>query len=221
MTRVNPGTYDPQHGVVLGVNGELSQWIADCFREGYQGFGIDVGASDGISVNTTWALEKEFRWTIVSVEANPRFLPALRQMRTFVESCACSDHIGEAVFYINDENPEAFSSLVKPDMKRVVPKVGPEFEDSRPGKKWSKEVVRVSTVDVIMDKWQLPKLDILTIDTEGTELDVLKGCSLERWKPEVIVVEVWESESPIFDYLHRRQYVQKLKQGHNYMWVRR
>jgi hypothetical protein len=52
-------------------------------------------------------------------------------------------------------------------------------------------------------------------------LDVLKGCSLERWKPEVIVVEVWESESPIFDYLHRRQYVQKRKQGHNYMWVRR
>lgn len=221
MTRVNPGTYDPQNGTVLGVNGELSQWIADCFQEGYQGWGVDVGASDGISINTTWMLEKELHWTVISVEANPRFLKVLRQMRTFVESCACSDHVGEAVFHINDENPEAFSSLNKPDLNRVVPRLETDQEDSRPGRKWSKETVKVTTVDAIMEKWQLPKLDLLAIDTEGTELDVLKGCSLERWKPTVIVVECWEPNGPIDDYLQRRQYLKKRKQGHNYLWVRR
>jgi len=79
----------------------------------------------------------------------------------------------------------------------------------------------VTTVDAIMEKWQLPKLDLLAIDTEGTELDVLKGCSLERWKPMVIVVECWEPNGPIDDYLKRRQYLKRRKQGHNYLWVRR
>ena len=35
-------------------NGTLAQWIADQFEPGYIGYGIDVGASDGVSINTTF-----------------------------------------------------------------------------------------------------------------------------------------------------------------------
>ena len=72
-------------------NGYLSQWILDQFPEGYRGYAIDVGASDGVSVNTTWALERAHAWTVLSVEANPEFRDQLIRERAWVEMCACAE----------------------------------------------------------------------------------------------------------------------------------
>src|SRR5437868_3825457 len=95
--------------VVHGPNAQLSHWIADQFPLGYLGYAVDVGASDGVSINTTWWLEKHLRWTVLSVEPNPQFLPALRAERAFVEACACDALPGKATFHVNTENPEAYS----------------------------------------------------------------------------------------------------------------
>jgi hypothetical protein len=33
------------------------------------------------------------------------------------------------------------------------------------------------------------------VDVEGNEIDVLKGCDLSRWKPEMIIAESWDKGS--------------------------
>jgi FkbM family methyltransferase len=194
-------------------NGTLAQWIADQFPRGYLGCGIDVGASDGISINTTYGLEA-MGWTIVSVEANPDFYPLLLKHRAFVEKCAAGKESGTSAFHINTQNPEAFSSL-SPTKRQDV-----EGWLYARDAKWKQVEVPVRTIDEIAARWELPRLDILCVDCEGTELDVLKGCDIERWKPKVLIVEVWDKVGPIDIYLEGFGYKKSARNVHNDCWLR-
>ena len=192
-------------------NGTLSQWILDQFPRGYRGWAVDVGASDGISINTTFALEKSHRWTVLSVEANPDYLPLLIKHRAWVESCACSFESGEALFHIHENNPESFSSL----------KPSPRNDRYPAGEmRWKSTRVRVKTVDQLMAKWDFPQLDLLAIDVEGTELDVLRGCDLERWRPLVICAECWDKVGPMDPYLEEKGYKKTARSVDNWLWLR-
>lgn len=166
-------------------NGTLSQWILDQFPRGYQGWGLDIGASDGISINTTYALEKAHRWNIVCIEPNPDFRPLLKKHRAMCEFCALdSVPADSATMTINTDNPEAFSSLRPTGRTDLLP---------REPVHWKRIQVEVKTVDQVLERWQFPRLDLLAIDTEGTELDILRGCDLRRWRPKIIVAEAWDA----------------------------
>jgi len=172
-------------------NGFISEWIAGKFPDGYRGHAIDIGASDGISVNNTYHLERAHRWTVLSVEANPKFLPLIRKHRTWYECCACAaEPIDEATFYVNPLQPEVYSALKVPGRPRIIVN-GQSCESEKPAN-WEQIKVPVRTVDQLLDKWSFPKLDLLSIDVEGGERDVLMGCDLLRWKPKWIVSESWE-----------------------------
>lgn len=194
-------------------NGTLAQWIADQFDPGYIGYGIDVGASDGISINTTYGLEVGNKWTIISCEANPNFGPLLKKHRAFVEMCAISNESGTGTFHINTQNPEAFSSL-RPTKRQDV-----EGWLYARDAKWEQVEVPIRTIDEIIARWELPRLDILCVDTEGTELDVLRGCDLARWKPRVICTECWDKVGPIDLYLEALGYKKTARNVHNDLFV--
>jgi FkbM family methyltransferase len=197
----------------LPPNGYISEYILKQFPPDYRGFGIDVGASDGVSVNSTLVMERGHRWTILSVEANPDYAPSLRIIRTMVEICACDAEPKEsAEFKVYLENPEAFSSLRVSQHPKDKP---------NPASKWKTIQVPVRTVDQLLAKWQFPKLDVLCVDTEGTELDVLKGCDLNRWKPKVIAVECWNKDNPVSPYLTELGYTLGWTSVENYLWVRK
>ena len=191
-------------------NGNLADFIREQFPPEYQGWAVDVGASDGISINTTYHLEKAHRWNVLSVDANPDYAKSLKQHRMFVEICACSHEPGEATFHIHEQNPEAFSSL--------KPNVRPDLHTGG-NITWKKVKVRVETVDRLLKKWDFPRLDVLCVDTEGTELDVLRGCSLHEWKPKVIVTECWDKVGPIDLYLEGLGYVKTARNVHNDVFI--
>jgi FkbM family methyltransferase len=170
------------------VNGGLAQLIVDQFPTGFMGYGIDVGASDGFSVNTTWVLEKHHRWTILSVEPNPEFHADLVKERAWVEKCACDSKPAESkTFHINLDNHEAYSAL-RPAMDYIER----EQHEGIKTNKWGRIQVKVRTIDQLLEKWAFPRLDLLCIDVEGNEIDVLKGCDLKKWKPEMIILESWD-----------------------------
>lgn len=188
-------------------NGNLSQWICDQFDKGYRGWCIDVGASDGFSINTTFAMERYHGWNVLSVEANPEFGPILKGMRTRVEMCACGAEPQEAAeFHINDEMPESFSAL---EITR-----NPVIEAVEEPIRWRTVTVPVTTVDALLTKWDFPRLDVLCVDVEGGELEVLKGANLPRWKPKVVVSEAWDSGSH-YPYLHKLGYKLVARNVHN------
>jgi FkbM family methyltransferase len=184
--------------------------LAKHFPEGYVGHAIDVGASDGCSVNTTYGLEKNRCWTVLSVEPNPEFWPVLVAERAWVEKCACGKAIGTATLHINVHLPEAYSTI------------GPQPVVQSPNgtySEWRDQEVRVETVDALLAKWQFPKLDLLAVDVEGTERDVMEGTDLERWKPKIVVLESWEAHQHDA-YMNERGYKPVVRMIHNNIWIR-
>jgi hypothetical protein len=59
--------------------------------------------------------------------------------------------------------------------------------------------------DQILEKWEFPSLDVMSVDVEGGEIEVFKGTDLNRWKPKVIVSEAWEPGSA-YPYLSKFGY---------------
>lgn len=196
----------------VGYNGKLSNIILDLMGTTDRGWGVDVGASDGVTVNSTYSLEKNYGWNILSVEPNIDFAKSLRYHRAFVDFCACSAKPGRQVMRINDDNPEAFSSL-NPTRRRDLPGI----EQA----KWRSVEVKVDTVDRLLTKWEFPKLDLICVDTEGTEKDVLVGANLDKWQPKVVVSECWDEDGgEALKYLEEKGYKRAIRMGVNDIYIR-
>ena len=74
-----------------------------------------------------------------------------------------------------------------------------------------KSKIQSLTLDAILEKTNSNniKLDLLDIDVEGADLKVLEGFSIQKFKPELICVEIHGKEikqSKIFDYLNNYSY---------------
>ena len=198
---------------VLGPNAQLSDFISDQFPPGHRGYGLDIGASDGISISSTYTLEKNYGWHILCVEPNPFFKELLHKHRTFIEICACDKESGDSVpFKVHADNPEAYSSL--------RPRKHPTNKPSS-GAKWHTIRVPVRTVDQLLFRWEFPRLDLLAVDVEGMEFDVLKGCDFNKWMPHVVVVETWDEVGDADDWLSEKGYRKVWRTVHNDVWVHR
>ena len=145
------------------------EWILEKFKD--PGFAVDVGANDGVLLSNTLAAETR-GWRVLCIEANPDYEKALRASRKHVEICACGSKPQQsAEFFVNDVFPPAGSALIKN---------GPEYRTIR---------VPVRRLDDLIEKHQFPRVDLLSVDVEHTELDVLKSIDLVYWSVKAIIVE--------------------------------
>jgi hypothetical protein len=67
------------------------------------------------------------------------------------------------------------------------------------------ELVNKRTLNVLVYEWgrelgiEIPNIDFVSIDTEGTELDVMKGFNVKKYQPKIIALE-----NNFEDYNYRR-----------------
>lgn len=153
----------------------LLTWEFFNFRT--EGYFVEVGANDPKNGSQTWLLER-VGWTGLLIEPLPDKFEILRKERPKSQvlqvAISAPEKVGEQLFYIGSDDVR--SSLEK------------NVDD--PGVVYEKTVkVQVMTLDHILDQVEAPLIDFLSIDVEGTELEVLKGLDLMRWKPKLILIE--------------------------------
>ena len=141
------------------------------------GFFVEVGANDPVGGSQTWLLEQSGWWGIL-VEPQPKFQGRLRasRPRSKVHQVACSapEKRGQARLHI--ANSDGFSTLApQRDTHGVV------FNDT--------QTVNVVTLDDLLAEEKVTRVDFVSIDVEGGELDVLRGFSLERYRPALVLIE--------------------------------
>lgn len=188
-------------------------WLLGQYPKGYQGWACEVGAFDGQTHSQTLLLE-EHGWTCLCIEPNPNMVKKLRKRRPFVLAYACgSESQDDADFFIHEDNQEAHSAL-KPVVDHPIwhPKEGARF---------FKVPVSVRTLDSCLAEARFTRLDVLCIDTEGHELEVLRGTDLTRWDPKFIVAESWDKDTPITPYLMERGYHRVRRSGVNNIYKRK
>lgn len=179
------------------------------------GLAIEVGACDGIFFSNTYVFEQH-GWNTLAIEPNPEWHERLRKNRKNFLTCAVSDKNGTAeltVYDIRQADHSAITSIRKDE--RLAAQYG--------AKEIEKIPVVAQTLDKCIQAW-VPStrpfmIDYVSIDTEGTELDVLKGFDIEWYRPRLMVIENNFNDPDVAKYLSQFRYVLATRIGVNDFFV--
>jgi FkbM family methyltransferase len=147
-----------------------------------RGYFVEFGATNGIDLSNTYLLETEFSWTGILAEPArvwERQLKANRPNTSIETLCVWKDSNSSLTF-----NETAVAELSTVDSFS-------DKDDHRNtrlgGKKY--EVQTISLNDLLL-KHQAPKqIDYLSIDTEGSEYEILKAFNFNEFNIKIITVE--------------------------------
>jgi FkbM family methyltransferase len=185
-------------------NGEdLVAW--DYFDRKTDGFFVEVGANDPRALSQTWFLEQR-GWKGVLVEPIPACCEKLRAARKNSVVCEAAagapEQAGEATFHVAQSN--VWSRLGSEDGSMPVA---------------ARIKVKVRTLDSILDDCRAPRVDLLSIDTEGMELKVLRGLDLQNRRPALVLLEDHMESLDLFFYMKRQGYRLIKRTGPNNWWA--
>lgn len=151
-----------------------------------EGIYVDVGAAHPVLDNVTYALYKA-GWHGINIEPMKREADLLREIRPRDITCetAAGDTVGRVTLYAAPlENRGA--TTADTDLVAKYSSAGQSFEA------FEVDVVRL---DQILEENNIEIVHILKIDVEGAEKAVLKGASLSKYRPWVLVVEATRPNS--------------------------
>lgn len=181
----------------------LPEYVMTLFPKDFKGVCIDVGAYDPFWISNSWIFEQA-GWYAYCIEPNPTCIPRLKEHRKNVIECACGDsNKNDAelfVYQVDSVGEAAGTGLIDHCL---------DFIDSAFHQKHLSHTVkvRVRTLDWLMEnEIKQDHIDYLSIDVESSEIDVLRGTSLEKWKPKIIVVENLENDPNQSSYLINKGY---------------
>lgn len=146
------------------------------------GYFVEIGAGDGNFISNTLLLEKDYGWHGILCEPVPKQVEKIRQTRSAIVEAACiySTSLNKIEF-LEVEGVEYLSgikSLLSNDLLR----------SSMLGKAKAYLLETIS-LDDLLDKHNAPQeIDFLSIDTEGSEYNILQAYSFSR-KFKIICVE--------------------------------
>jgi FkbM family methyltransferase len=164
---------------------QLSQDLWALWESGLKrnGYFVEFGAMDGVTLSNTWLLEKEFGWSGIVAEPNPIHAGTLSENRDCVISLECVAPVGgEFVPFLATEDPE-FSRMET---------LSPEDKHESAGRRSNSQRCIVPTISLneLLERSGAPsEPDFLSIDTEGSELSILESLDFDRWKFRAIAVE--------------------------------
>jgi FkbM family methyltransferase len=178
-----------------GQHGE-DKYIEEFFTSGYKGVCIDVGASEPTGGSNTYYFEKN-GWTVYAIEPNPYCVQRLKEHRQNVFKLAISNENQKDVAFtictLNNGEMGAVSSLkIDEALLQAHQMYSPKLEQI---------TVETKTLDTFIEENGITEIDFISIDTEGTELDVLKGFDINKFSPKLFVIENNYDSSEIADYL--------------------
>ena len=135
------------------------------------GFYIECGANDGINQSNTWFFEKSLNWRGILIEPNKKIFEELKKNRS-------SKNIFENVALVS----ESFSKKIYLTNNNLESKVTGNIDNNN-------IEVFTSTLNHILKKNKIYKINLFSLDVEGYEVEVLKGLNLNFFDIDYILIE--------------------------------
>jgi len=178
------------------------------FKNKENGVFVDIGAHDGVSLSNTYFFENKLGWTGICIEPFYELfeqLVASRSKKTICLPFAIANFDGESKFLKVEGPPEMLSGLLEYYDPRHLQRVDKEVEE-RGGKKVIINM-QVRKLQTIFKKYNLKSIDFMSIDTEGSELEVLKSIDFDEVEIHAIAVENNYRDNSICDFLTTKGFV--------------
>lgn len=186
-------------------NGQLKQDLFVLLELNFKrnGFFVEFGATNGIDLSNTYLLEKEFNWNGILAEPAKNWHDDLKTNRTCSIETACVWRDSKSILDFSESNVKELSTIS-------------EFKNSDVHKKLRRNstTYKVNTISLndLLDKYNAPKIiDYLSIDTEGSEYEILSNFDFSRYKFRVITCEhnFTANRDKIFELLTKNGYTRK------------
>jgi FkbM family methyltransferase len=192
-----------------------SQYGQDNFLNTYifkgymHGIFVDVGAHDGKTYNNTLFFEETHKWTGINIEPIPNVYKNLQNNRpTCINlnyAVSNSDNVTKD-FMINTGHTEMLSGLIETYDERHLLRIKNEALQHNCNMSIVKVVTR--TLESIFLENNISNVNFLSIDTEGSEFDVIKSINFNKVFIDVICFEnnYDDASEPIIEYLQTKGY---------------
>ena len=180
-------------------------------------FFVEIGGGDPIIASNTYLLQENFGWSGIIVEPNPELVKKTIDIR-------CND--GKVSVY-------SFALSSKNGVENFLPSgmlgtferfVGGDFH-SKQRKKLKKSQglisVETKTPQTFIEECKIKQIDFLSLDTEGSEWEIISNWPFELIRPTAICIEVnnRSSASDILQFLESKNYRNVLRNLSKYdLW---
>jgi FkbM family methyltransferase len=159
------------------------------------GYFVELGAHDGVELSNTLLMELKYGWNGVCIEPNPDTFPKLLSNR----GCKCCNGLVSNVNGLKVDFTVANSPMYS-GVTGVTPAQANRTVQ-----------LETHTLTKILDACAAPNhIDFLSLDTEGTELDVLMGIDFSRYTFGYMCVEhnfVEPARTKVREFLKSKGYV--------------
>jgi FkbM family methyltransferase len=186
---------EEKYGEATNTRG-VEEWILkDFFGNRRDGIFVDVGANHHQTYSNTYYLEKELGWSGVAIEPQTEFAEGYRQYRprtAFVPLFVSDVSDQTATLYVGDQSLVASGSR--------------EFTETFSGAVAGRPV-RTTTLDDVLDRLGIRRIDFLSMDIELAEPAALAGFSIRRFMPALVAVEAHPPiRQQLLDYFAQHDY---------------
>lgn len=173
------------------------------FKRG--GFFVEFGATNGIDHSNTYLLEKEFGWEGILAEPARCWHGALRSNRTAAIDTQC--------VWNKSNQTVPFHETVSAELSTIDMYWGNDLHKHKRIQGIRYEVPTISLQDLLV-KHDAPQLiDYLSIDTEGSEFDILNNFDFEQHRFRIITCEhnFTPARDKIYNLLSQKGYERTLE----------
>ncbi len=170
-----------------------------------EGFFVEFGATDGLTLNNTFLLESDYRWTGILAEPAKCWNESLLENRpnAILDFACVWRETGVKVDFLETTEAElsTIASFGKGDLHRKSRKKSKTYQ-----------VNTVSMFDLLKAHNAPNYIDYLSIDTEGSEYEILSAFDFDSYKFGIITVEHnnTSNREKIFNLLSNLGYERKL-----------
>ncbi|OUS09149.1 methyltransferase [Rhodobacterales bacterium 52_120_T64] len=169
------------------------------------GFFVEFGATNGVDISNSYLMEKEFQWSGILAEPARVWHSELKQNRSVPIETKCVWKESGQTLKFNETEIGDLSTIDEFSQKDQY------SEERASGTRY--DVETISLID-LLELHNAPKvIDYLSIDTEGSEYEILKNFDFDRYQFKVITCE--HNNTPqrdkIYDLLTRNGYMRKFE----------
>lgn len=180
------------------IGQDLMAALVSDFKAG--GYFVEFGATDGVTLSNSYLLEKELNWSGILAEPARVWHRSLEVNRTAnICKLAVWSSSGQKLLFHEDLELSTIDGFER--LKH----------DLRSGVTYEVETI---SLDDLLDRHDAPSfIDFMSIDTEGSELEVLSSLDWDKRKFGLICVEhnYTESRNQILDLLTKNGYKRVLE----------
>jgi FkbM family methyltransferase len=192
-------------GIVTKAKSQLGQDVLALAQVGIKqpGFFVEFGATNGLDLSNTYLLEKNFGWKGILCEPAKEWHEELRLTRSCAIDTRCVySSTGQKIQFSETSIGElsTISSYMKADANRLIRKKAVSYE------------VETVTLEDLLSTHDAPSyIDFLSIDTEGSEYEILSAFDFSRYSFGLICVE--------HNFTNNREKIRELLTANSYSQV--